>query len=194
MHPEISIHPTATVAASATIGRQTTIWHLAQIREDVVIGEQCIIAKNVYIDFGVRVGSRVKIQNNCSIYHGAVIEDGAFLGPHVVLTNDALPRSITPDGQLKKEGDWAVSGVRILYGASLGASVTVLPGVTIGRWALVGAGSTVRADVPDHAVVIGNQSRVIGYICKCGKQRATAPRELTCICMLAADSPASTEA
>jgi UDP-2-acetamido-3-amino-2,3-dideoxy-glucuronate N-acetyltransferase len=116
----------------------------------------------------VQIGSRVKIQNNCSVYHGATLEDGVFLGPHVVLTNDLYPRAINPDGSLKGNDDWEVGPIRVCYGASIGARSVILPGVTIGRFALVGAGSVVTRDVPDYGLVVGTPARLTGYVCACG--------------------------
>jgi acetyltransferase-like isoleucine patch superfamily enzyme len=164
----IRIHPTADVSPKATIGDGTAIWHLAHVREGARLGEQCIIGKNVYIDFDVPIGNRVKIQNNCSVYHGATVEDGVFLGPHVVITNDLYPRAINPDGTLKGADDWEVGPVRICYGASVGARTVILPGVTIGRFALIGAGSVVTRDVPPHGLAVGSPARWVGYVCACG--------------------------
>ncbi len=161
----IRIHPTADVSPNATIGDGTAIWHQCQVREGVQIGDQCILGKNVYVDFGVHIGHRVKIQNNCSVYHGVTLEDGVFLGPHVVLTNDRYPRAINPDGSLKGDADWEVGPIRICYGASIGARSVVLPGVTVGRFALVGAGAVVTRDVPPHGIVVGSPARLIGYAC-----------------------------
>jgi acetyltransferase-like isoleucine patch superfamily enzyme len=166
----IRIHPTAEVSPQAEIGDGTSIWHQAQVREGARVGHECIIGKNVYIDFGVSIGNRVKIQNNCSIYHGAELEDGVFLGPHVVITNDLYPRAINPDGTLKGNDDWEVGPVRIGYGAAVGARAVILPDVTIGRFAMVGAGAVVTRDVPPHGLVVGNPARLIGYVCACGRR------------------------
>lgn len=176
----IRIHPTADVSADAQIGDGTAIWHQAQVREGARIGRECIIGKNVYVDFGVPIGDRVKIQNNCSVYHGAVIEDGVFLGPHVVITNDLYPRAINADGTLKGNDDWEVSPVRICYGAAIGARSVILPGVTVGRFAMVGAGAVVTRDVPPHGIVVGNPARLIGYACVCGRRLIPADEGLRC--------------
>lgn len=178
----IRIHPTAEVSPRAEIGDGTSIWNQAQVREDVRIGRECILSKNVYIDFGVVIGDRVKIQNNCSVYHGAVVEDGAFLGPHVVITNDLYPRAINPDGTLKGNADWEVSPVRICYGASVGAHSVILPGVTVGRYALVGAGSVVTRDVPPHGLVVGNPARLIGHVCACGHRLVAQAKGAELVC------------
>jgi acetyltransferase-like isoleucine patch superfamily enzyme len=134
----------------------------------VSLGRNCIVGKGVYIDFGVQIGDRVKIQNGASIYHGATIEDGVFIGPHVCLTNDKLPRAINPDATLKRADDWQVRPVIVRFGAAIGAQSVVLPGVTVGRWAVVGSGAVVTHDVPDYGLVWGNPARLHGYACPCG--------------------------
>lgn len=179
----VFIHPTAVVSEMATIGEGTKIWHQAQVREGARVGSECIVGKNVYIDFDVYVGSRVKMQNNCSLYHGANVDDWVFLGPGVVLANDMVPRAVTPQGDLKGDGDWAADGVSIGLGASVGAGAVLLPGVTIGQWAMVGAGSVVTRNVPRHGLAVGNPARLVGYICKCGAGRASALEELSCECL-----------
>ena len=165
----VRIHPTADVSPEAVIGAGTSIWNQSQIRERARIGSECVIGKNVYVDFDVVVGNRVKIQNNASLFHGVTVEDGVFIGPHVCLTNDRLPRAVTPEGDLKTDDDWEVGPIRIRTGASLGAGSVVVPGVTVGRWALVGAGSVVTRDVADYALVVGNPARAIGHACPCGE-------------------------
>lgn len=162
------IHETAEVSKEAKIGTNTKIWHYCQIRENAEIGENCILAKGVYIDFGVKIGNNCKIQNRASIYHGTVVEDGVFVGPHVVITNDKNPRAINFDGSLKSNKDWEEKGARIKKGASIGAGSIILPGITIGKFALVGAGSIVTKDVPDFALVYGNPAELKGYVCYCG--------------------------
>jgi acetyltransferase-like isoleucine patch superfamily enzyme len=164
------IHPTADVSPHAEIGHGTRIWHQAQVRERAQIGANCIVGKGVYIDFGVRIGDNVKIQNGVFVYHGVTIEDGVFVGPRVCFTNDAFPRAITPDGVLKTDADWEVGAIVVRYGASLGAGAIILPDVTIGRFALVGAGALVTKDVPDHGLVVGNPARLVGYVCGCARR------------------------
>jgi UDP-2-acetamido-3-amino-2,3-dideoxy-glucuronate N-acetyltransferase len=164
----VRIHATADVSPNAKIGEGTSIWHHCQIREDTTIGEQCIFGKGVYIDSGVAIGSNVKIQNYVSVYHGVTIEDGVFIGPHVCFTNDLSPRAINPDGSLKGADDWIVSKTRVKRGAALGANSTIVCGITIGAWAMVGAGSVVTHNVPDHGLVYGNPARFHGFVCYCG--------------------------
>lgn len=164
------IHPTADVASSASIGDQTFIWNYAQVREHCTIGAGCILGRGVYIDVNVRIGNNCKIQNNVSIFHGVTIEDGVFVGPHTCFTNDMKPRAINPDGTLKSAQDWIVTSTSVKRGASIGANATIVCGVTIGEWALIGAGSVVTRDVPDYGLVVGNPARLIGYVCPCGER------------------------
>ena len=169
------IHPTAEVAPSARIGPGTSIWNQAQVRNGARIGADCVIAKNVYVDIDVVVGDRVKIQNNVSLYHGVTVEDGVFIGPHVCFTNDKLPRAINPDGTLKSDQDWEVGPILVRAGAAIGANATILPGVTIGRWAMVGSGAVVTRDVGDGELVAGNPARRIGSACVCGEPLRDGP-------------------
>ena len=163
------IHPTAEVSLQADIGPGTRIWHQAQVRERARLGANCIVGKGAYVDFDVSIGSNVKLQNGVFVYHGVTVEDGVFLGPGVILTNDKLPRAINPDGTLKSDADWEVSPTLNKRGASIGARAVVLPGVTIGEFSLVGAGSVVTRDVPDHGLVYGNPAHLHGYVCKGGR-------------------------
>ncbi len=162
------IHPTAEVSAEASLGEGTKIWNQVQVRENASIGSETSIGKNCYIDFGVTIGSRCKIQNNVSVYHGVTIHDGVFLGPHVCFTNDRIPRAINSDGSLKGTEDWTVDETVVEPGASIGANAVILPGIRIGRFCMIGSGSVVTRNVPANAVVIGNPSRFIGWICDCG--------------------------
>jgi acetyltransferase-like isoleucine patch superfamily enzyme len=169
-----NIHSTADVSKDALIGEGTRIWHEAQVREGARIGIDCVIGKGVYIDKGVVVGDRCKIQNRASLYHGLSIEDGVFVGPHAIFANDRFPRAVNPDGSLKSDADWLVEPVLVRQGASIGAGAVVLPGITIGPWAMIGAGSVVAASVPAHAIARGNPARVVGWACVCGQPLRTA--------------------
>jgi UDP-2-acetamido-3-amino-2,3-dideoxy-glucuronate N-acetyltransferase len=161
------LHPTVELEAGAQVGAQTRIWQQAQVRAHASIGEQCNIGKGVYIDSHVHIGSRVKIQNYVSLFDGVVVEDGVFIGPHVCFTNDLFPRAISLTGELKEATDWEISPTRIEYGASIGANSVIVCGVTVGAFALVGAGSVVTRDVAPHTLVFGNPARLHGYVCKC---------------------------
>ena len=166
----VFVHPSADVSESAIIGEDTKIWHLVQVREGARIGRECILGRAVYIDVNVVLGDRVKVQNYVSIFDGVTIEDGVFVGPHVVFTNDKHPRAVNPDGTLKGANDWTISITRVCEGAALGANATILCGITIGRWATVGAGAVVTRNVPDYGLVVGNPARLIGYVCRCGRR------------------------
>ncbi|MGD0781144.1 MAG: acyltransferase [Dehalococcoidales bacterium] len=162
------IHPTAEVSNNAKIGEGTSVWHHAQVREGVKIGKNCIIGKGVYVDADVPIGDNVKIENYVSVYHGVAIEDGVFVGPHVCFTNDMCPRAVNPDGSIKAAVDWILSKTLIKTGAAIGANSTIRCGITIGEWAMVGAGSVVTHDVPAHGLIYGNPARLHGFVCACG--------------------------
>jgi UDP-2-acetamido-3-amino-2,3-dideoxy-glucuronate N-acetyltransferase len=133
-----------------------------------VIGKECILGKGAYVDFGVRIGDRCKLQNGVFVFHGFNLEGGVFLGPGVMLLNDKNPRAINRDGTLKSGDDWKVSEALVRHGAAVGGGAVVLPGVEIGRFALVGAGSVVTKAVPDQGIVLGNPARLAGFACECG--------------------------
>jgi acetyltransferase-like isoleucine patch superfamily enzyme len=176
------VHPSAEVDTSVGIGPGTKIWHLVQIRPGVSIGANCVLGRDVYIDEGIQIGDNVKIQNRASIYKQCVIESGVFIGPHVCFTNDLIPRAINPDGSLKSADDWTAGSTRVGYGASIGASSVILPSRSIGRFAMVGAGSVVTRDVPDHALVVGNPARQVGFVCRCGTKLTSVTEDrLECV-------------
>ena len=162
------IHETADVAESATIGEGTSIWHHCQIRPNAKIGQNCNIGKGVYVDADVKIGSNVKIQNYVSVYHGVTVEDGVFIGPHACFTNDMRPRAINVDGSPKSADDWALSETLVKKGSAIGANSTIRCGITLGEWVMVGSGSVVTRDVPDHGLVFGNPARLRGFVCPCG--------------------------
>ncbi len=166
------IHVTADVSADAVIGDSTVVWHHSQVREGARIGGRCVVGKGVYVDVGVVVGNCCKLQNSAFLFSGASIEDGVFLGPGAMLLNDRHPRAINTDGSLKSTADWEVRPVLVRYGASIGAGGMILPGVTVGRFAMVAAGAVVVRDVPDHGLVAGNPARLIGWACECGRRLA----------------------
>jgi UDP-2-acetamido-3-amino-2,3-dideoxy-glucuronate N-acetyltransferase len=161
-------HPSAEISEDAKIGGGTVIWRNAHIRENAQVGQDCIIGAGVYVGAGTKMGDRCKIQNDALLYEGLTLEDGVFIGPQVCFTNDRWPRAINPDGSLKSATDWELGRTLVRRGASVGAGVVVVPGVTIGTYAMIGAGSVVTGDVPDHALVFGTPARVCGWVCVCG--------------------------
>jgi UDP-2-acetamido-3-amino-2,3-dideoxy-glucuronate N-acetyltransferase len=174
---KIFIHPTADVSARASIGAGSKIWHRVHIREGATIGQGCVLGKDVYIDAQVRIGNHVKIQNGVSIYHGVTLEDGVFCGPHCVFTNDLHPRSINLDGS--PQADWTLSETLVKSGASIGAQATLVCGITIGHWAMIGAGAVVTRDVPDYGLVYGNPARLRGFVCHCGEKLQVLKEEMS---------------
>lgn len=161
---DVRIVESADVSPEASIGSGSSIWHLAQVRENAVLGENCIIGRGAYIGTGVVLGDNCKVQNYALIYEPARLEDGVFIGPAVVLTNDTYPRAINVDGSRKDASDWDPVGVTIRKGASIGARATCVAPVTIGAWATVAAGAVVVKDVPAHALVAGVPARRIGWV------------------------------
>jgi len=159
---EYYIHDSSYVEKDVKIGKNTRVWHFVHIRENSEIGENCNIGKGVYIDTHVKIGNNVKIQNNVSIYHGVEIEDEVFLGPHMVFTNDLYPRAFN--------ANWEITKTTVKKGASIGANSTIVCGSTIGNYAMIGSGSVVTKNVPDHALVYGNPAKLNGFVCICGKK------------------------
>jgi len=160
---------TADVSPRAVIGEGSSIWHLAQVREDAVLGKNCIVGRGAYIGTGVTMGDGCKVQNYALVYEPAVLEDGVFVGPSVVFTNDHFPRAINVDGTPKSAHDWQPVGVTVRRGASVGARAVCVAPVTIGRWATVAAGAVVTKDVPDYALVAGVPARRIGWVGEAGQ-------------------------
>lgn len=158
----------AEVSVDAQIGDGTSVWHLVQVRENAKVGTNCIIGRAAYIGEGVEIGDNCKIQNLALVYEPAKLEDGVFIGPAVVLTNDQYPRAINEDGTLKSASDWEPVGVTVRKGAAIGARSVLVAPVEIGAWALVAAGSTVVKDVPPFALVAGTPAKRIGWVGKTG--------------------------
>lgn len=165
------IHPTAIVENPVCIGTGTRVWHFAHIRSGTIIGENCTIGKDVFVDMGVCIGNRCKIQNGVSVYHGVTLEDEVFVGPNVTFTNDKYPRAV---------GDWTVSPTLIKHGASIGAGAVIVAGITIGEYAMVGAGAVVTRDVPPYALVYGNPAQIEDYVCARGHRLSYASSPFEC--------------
>ena len=158
------VHASADVSDQASVGEGSAVWHLAQVREGAVLGRDCVVGRGAYVGAGVRIGDNCKLQNYALVYEPAVLGNGVFVGPAVVFTNDHYPRAVTPEGKPKREQDWEPVGVTVGDGASIGARAVCVAPVTIGRWAMVAAGSVVVRDVADHALVVGVPARRIGWV------------------------------
>lgn len=170
---DVFIHPSSFVDEGAVVGAGTRIWHFCHVLPGAVIGERCNIGQNCVIMNGARLGSNCKLQNNVSVYEGVVLEDDVFCGPSMVFTNVGTPRS-----HVNRRGQYEATLVK--QGASIGANATVVCGVTLGRFSFVGAGAVVTRDVKDHALVVGNPARQIGWMCRCGERLRPAAGRVTC--------------
>lgn len=154
-------HETAVIDAGCSIGEGVKIWHFSHVMEDAVIGDGCNIGQNVVISPKVTIGRNVKIQNNVSVYTGVICEDDVFLGPSMVFTNVINPRSF-----INRKNEFRTTLVR--KGASIGANATVVCGVEIGAFAMIGAGTVVTKDVKPYALVVGNPGKQIGWVSEYG--------------------------
>jgi len=166
---DIFVDISAVVSDSARLGKGSKVWGLAHVREKATIGANCIIGRGAYIGAGVELGENCKVQNAALVYEPAVIENGVFIGPGAILTNDQFPRAVTTEGDIKNADDWVPVGVTVREGASIGAGAICVAPVTIGEWALVGAGSTVTRDVAPHSIVVGSPARHVGWVGRAGK-------------------------
>ena len=156
-------HESSYIDDGAQIGPGTKIWHFCHVMPQAVIGENCSLGQNVFVANRAVIGNHVKIQNNVSIYEGVELEDYVFCGPSMVFTNVKTPRSAYPRNTSED-----YQRTLIGYGASIGANATVVCGVTIGRWAFIGAGAVVTTDVPDYGLMLGVPARLRGWVCECG--------------------------
>jgi UDP-2-acetamido-3-amino-2,3-dideoxy-glucuronate N-acetyltransferase len=166
--PSARVHPSADLEPDVSVGSGTAIWQRAQVRRGSRIGSECVIGRDVFVDVEVTVGDRVKVQNGALLYHGLSVEDGVFIGPGAILTNDRYPRAITATGDLAGDDDWTVAPILLRHGCSVGAGAVIVAGVEVGTYAMIGAGAVVTRDVPGHAMVAGNPARRIGWVCSCG--------------------------
>lgn len=162
------VQASADVSPEAILGEGSAVWHLAQVREKAVLGKNCIVGRGAYVGTGVTMGDNCKLQNYALVYEPAVLGHGVFVGPAVVFTNDHYPRSVDPEGHLKRGDDWEPVGVTVRDGASIGARAVCVAPVTIGRWAMVAAGAVVVKDVPDYALVAGVPARRIRWVGRAG--------------------------
>jgi UDP-2-acetamido-3-amino-2,3-dideoxy-glucuronate N-acetyltransferase len=173
MNVQFFHHPSAIVDEGAAIGAGTRIWHFCHIMPGATIGSNCILGQNVFVDNNVAIGNGVKIQNNVSVYKGVVVEDDVFLGPSMVFTNVINPRSFI---ERKTEFRQTLVG----RGATIGANATILCGVEIGEYAMVGAGSVVTKNVASFSLVYGSPARRQGWVSKAGHRLHFDRGEATC--------------
>lgn len=172
------LHPQALVE-SDEIGCNSRVWAFAHVMKGARIGQNCNIGEQAYIECGVRLGNNVTVKNGVALWNGVSVEDDVFLGPYCVFTNDPNPRAY-----IKKGAD-ALLPTLVRANATIGANATILCGVTIGRYAFVGAGAVVLRSVPDFALMVGNPCRQIGWMCQCGQKlllATTAANGAVCRC------------
>lgn len=165
------VHATATIDSGAKIGNGTRVWHYTHVMEGAEIGRNCILAQNVFVASGAVIGSGVKIQNNVSVYKAVMLEDHVFCGPSVVFTNVINPRS-----EIERKSEYKPTLVK--KGATLGANSTILCGITIGRYAFIGAGAVVTKDIPNYALATGVPARIAGWMCRCGEKLSPGKNQL----------------
>jgi acetyltransferase-like isoleucine patch superfamily enzyme len=177
LHRDAFRHPEAAVEPGASIGKGTRVWAFAHVLPGAIVGEDCNICDHTFIEGEVRIGNRVTIKCGVFLWDGITIEDDVFIGPAATFTNDYRPRS--------KRYPKEFLTTTLKRGCTLGANCTILPGLTIGEWAMVGAGSVVTHSVPDHALVAGNPARIRGWVCRCGQKLASDHHgRLICQCGL----------
>ncbi|HOP95635.1 MAG TPA: acyltransferase [Dictyoglomaceae bacterium] len=155
------VHGSSYIDEDVEIGEGTKIWHFSHILKGSKIGKNCVLGQNVMVGPNVRIGNNVKIQNNVSVYEKVEIEDDVFCGPSMVFTNVINPRAF-----IERKHEFRKTLVK--KGATIGANATIVCGVTIGEYALIGAGAVVTKDVPPYALVVGVPAKQIGWVCKCG--------------------------
>ena len=158
-------HESSFIDKDVSIGKDTKIWHFSHVQSGTKIGDDCSLGQNVNIGNNVCIGNNVKIQNNVSVYEGVELEDYVFCGPSMVFTNIKIPRSEFP-----QRGTEFYSKTLVKRSASIGANATIVCGVTIGQYALIGSGAVVTKDIPAYALVVGNPGKIVGWVDKKGNK------------------------
>jgi UDP-2-acetamido-3-amino-2,3-dideoxy-glucuronate N-acetyltransferase len=165
MDSDYFVHDSSYIDENVNIGKGSKIWHFSHIQSGAVVGKNCSIGQNVNIANNVKIGNHVKIQNNVSVYEGVELEDYVFCGPSMVFTNIKVPRSEFP----QKGNDYYVKTL-VKKSASIGANATIICGVTIGEYSIIGSGAVVTKNVPPFAIIVGNPGRIIGEADKKGNR------------------------
>ncbi|MBK7535678.1 MAG: N-acetyltransferase [Myxococcales bacterium] len=165
---DMSIHPSAIVDPGCELGEGTRIWHHVHVMSGARIGKNCVLGQGCFVAGGVRIGDGCRIQNHVSLYDGVTLEDDVFLGPSCVFTNVRYPRA-----HVARKAEYAPT--RISRGATIGANATVVCGVTVGPYAMVGAGAVVTCSLPAHALAVGAPARRVGWVCRCGEPLRGGP-------------------
>ena len=173
MNKDYFVHESSFVDEGVQIGKGTRIWHFSHIQSGARIGAECILGQNVNVGNNVKVGHYCKIQNNVSIYEGVELQDYVFCGPSMIFTNIRLPRSEFP-----QKGSKYYEKTLVKKSASIGANATIICGITIGEYALIGSGSVVTKDVPAFALVIGNPGKITGWVSKIGERLVFNDRDI----------------
>jgi len=172
---DVFVHQQA-IVETEDVGSGTRVWAFSHVMKSVRLGANCNVGEHCYIESGVVVGDDVVIKNGVALWDGVIVEDRAFLGPNCVFTNDLFPRSKVSNRRLRTS---------VREGASIGANATILCGIEIGRYSLIGAGSVVTRNVPDFALIAGNPARLRGYVCRCGEKLSfSIDGQGKCVCGL----------
>ena len=176
------IHSKALVDDPQSIGSETNVWAFAHVMKDAIVGVDCNIGDHAFIESGAVVGDRVTLKNQVLLWEGVTLEDDVFVGPRVTFTNDRFPRSARMQQAKKKytvKENWLVE-TKVRQGCSIGANATICPGVELGQYCMIAAGSVVTADVEPHSLVAGNPARHIGFVCSCGEKLAGHYEQFAC--------------
>lgn len=171
-------HKTAEIQKGAKIEKGTKIWQNCQILKGAKIGKNCLIGHNCFIESQAKIGNGVKLKSNIDIWDLVTLEDYVFVGPSAVFVNDKNPRAKYPKREYPQYGKWLPTLIK--KGATIGANATILPGITISKWVMVGAGTIVTKDVPDYAIIIGSPAKIVGWVCECGQRLIFKKSKATC--------------
>lgn len=176
------IHSKALVDDPQSLGAGTNVWAFAHVMKGATVGSDCNIGDHAFIESGAVVGDRVTLKNQVLLWEGVTVEDDVFVGPRVTFTNDRLPRSprmLQASRKYAEKNNW-LAKTRVRQGGSIGANATICPGVELGRYCMIAAGSVVTADVEPHSLVAGNPARHVGFVCSCGEKLAGHYEHFAC--------------